>query len=109
VPNGGALQVNDAHPYTMPRLRSPPATSVFNHSASALLKNLELRGGRAGQRLHSGGIEAIDFWRDPHPACDSRAFPESAELRNSIVEIPCHQDISSETLSRMAEVVRHAL
>ncbi|MGK2927247.1 MAG: DegT/DnrJ/EryC1/StrS family aminotransferase [Lysobacterales bacterium] len=210
VPNGGALQVNVTHLYTMPRLRPPPVTSVFNHSASALLKNLELRGGRAGrwsrsllrsvahgavrtsqveriatgtmhfdpghvnlgisplslriarahdfadtiavrrhnyrvlleqlapvcpplfeslpegvcplfyplrvnnkanvlQRLHSGGIEAIDFWRDPHPACDSRAFPESAELRNSIIEIPCHQDISSKTLSRMVAAVHQAL
>lgn len=210
VPNGGALQVNGAHRYDMPRLQPPPATSVFNHTASALLKNMELRGGRAGrwsrsllrsvaraavrasqveriatgtmhfepghvnlgisplslriarahdfadtialrrhnyrvlheqlapvcpplfeslpdgvcplfyplrvkhkaevlQRLHSGGIEAIDFWRDPHPACDPRSFPESTELRNSIIEIPCHQDISTETLYRMAAVVHHAV
>ena len=210
VPNGGALQVNGTHCYNMPRLQPPPATSVFNHLASALLKNMELRGGRAGRwsrsrlrsvahaavraghveriatgtmhfdpdhvnlgisplsrriaraqvfadiialrrrnylvllgqlapvcpplfeslpdgvcplfyplrvkhkaelllRLQSGGIGAVDFWRDPHPACESRSFPESTELRNSIIEIPCHQDISTATMSRMAAVVHQAV
>ncbi|RPH95632.1 MAG: aminotransferase DegT [Lysobacterales bacterium] len=210
VPNGGALQVNGAHRYKVARLQSPPTVSVFNHTASALLKNLELRGGRTGrwsrsllrslahgavrasqveriatgtmhfdpghvnlgisplslrivrahdfadtiarrrhnymvlleqlapvcpplfesladgvcplfyplrvkhkdkvlQRLQSNGIGAVDFWRDPHPACDSRSFPESTELRNSIIEIPCHQDISAETTSRMVAVVHHAV
>lgn len=210
VPNGGALQINGSRRYRIARLKSPPTASVINHTASALLKNLELRGGRAGrwlrsllrsvahgavrasqverigtgtlhfnpehvnlgisplslriarshdfadtialrrrnylalfeqlapvcpplfeslpegicplfyplrvehkaevlQRLQSGGIGAIDFWRDAHPACESRSFPESTELRKSIVEIPCHQDISTEALSRMAAVVRHAV
>ena len=210
VPNGGAMQVNGSHRHNMPRLQSPPATSVFNHTASALLKNMELRGGRAGRwsrsllrsvargavrashveriatgtmhfdpdhvnlgisplslriaraqafadmiavrrrnylvlldqteavcrplfetlpdgvcplfyplrvkrkvellhRLRSVGIEAIDFWNSPHPACDPRAFPETMELRRSVIEIPCHQDISAETLWRMAAIVRQAV
>lgn len=210
VPNGGALQVNGAHRYNAPLLQPPPASSVFNHTASALLKNMELRGGRAGrwsrsllrsvahgavrasqveriatgtmhfdpghvnlgisplslriarahdfadtialrrhnylvlleqlapvcpplfeslpdgvcplfyplrvkhkaevlQRLQSDGIGAIDFWRDPHPACDSRSFAESTELRNSIIEIPCHQDIGTETMWRIAAFVRQAV
>jgi len=206
VPNGGGLQLNGTQRYQLPRLQPPPAASVFNHTASALLKNLELRGGRAGrwsrsllrslahgvvrasqveriatgtahfdpehvnlgisplslrivhahdvaktielrrhnylmlleqlvsvcpplfdslpdgvcplfyplrvkykaevlQRLQSCGIGAVDFWRDSHPACDSHSFPESTELRNSIIEIPCHQDISAEMMSRLAVVV----
>ncbi len=210
VPNGGALQVNGPQRYNMPRLQPPPATSVFNHTASALLKNLELRGGRAGRwsrsllrsvahgavrashlervatgtmhfdpghvnlgisplslriaraqafadlialrrrnylvlldqteavcrplfeklpdgvcplffplrvkrkvemlrRLRSVGIEAVDFWSSHHPACDARVFPETMELRKSIIEIPCHQDISTETMSRMAALVRQAV
>ena len=210
VPNGGAMQVNGSHRHKMPRLQSPPATSVFNHTASALLKNMELRGGRAGRwsrsllrsvargavrashveriatgtmhfdpdhvnlgisplslriaraqafadmialrrrnylilldqteavcrplfetlpdgvcplfyplrvkrkvellhRLRSVGIEAIDFWNSHHPACDPRAFPETMELRRSVIEIPCHQDISTETLWRMAAIVRQAV
>jgi hypothetical protein len=194
----------------MPRLQPPPATSVFNHAASSLLKNMELRGGRAGRwsrsllrsvarvavrasqvkriatgtmhfdpghvnlgisplslriahahdfadmvarrrrnylvllgqigavsrplfgtlpdgvcplfyplrvnrkvemlhRLRSAGIQAIDFWRPHHPACDPREFPETMELRRSIIEIPCHQDIDAETIRRMAAFVRQAV
>jgi len=210
VPNGGALQINGPSRYKLASSHPPPTASVFNHTASALLKNLEFRGGRAGrwsrsllrsvahgavrasqverigtgtmhfdpdhvsmgisplslriarahdfantvarrrhnylmllerlasvsqplfdslaegvcplfyplrvnhkaevlQRLQSAGIGAIDFWRDAHPACDSRCFPESTELRNSIIEIPCHQDISARTMSRMAEFVKRAV
>jgi perosamine synthetase len=206
VPNGGALQVNGSRRYKPGRVSTPPTASVFNHTASALLKNLQLRGGRAGSRarsllrslahgaLHLSKVEriatgtmhfnpehlslgisplslriagaqdlagavslrrrnyrllqkkfapvcpplfknlpdgvcplfyplrtkrkaellsilqsldigAIDFWRDPHPACDPALFPEVMELRSSIIEIPCHQDIGTETMSRMAAVV----
>ena len=210
VPNGGALQVNGPHRYQPARLQTPPAASVFNHAASALLKNLELRGGRAGrwsrsmlrsvahgavqasqveriatgtmnfdpdhvnlgispvslriagaqdlasivtirrrnyqllleqlapvcpplfenlpegvcplfyplrmQRkaellgiLHSRGIEAIDFWRDSHPACDPGLFPDATKLRSSIIEIPCHQDLDMATMSKMAVLVQQAV
>jgi len=206
VPNGGALVINGALPFEMPALPSPPAASVFSHAASALLKNVEMRGGNAGrwarrtvrriahgavrasrveriatgtslfnpehvdlgispltlrisrrqdtagiiadrrrnylqlldilgplspplfdalpagvcplfyplvsrnkqamlQRLWAAGIEAVDFWRDHHPACDRAAFPETMQLRESIVEIPCHQDIDADALQRMAAVV----
>jgi perosamine synthetase len=63
VPNGGALVVNGARRYTLPKLPPPPATSVFSHSASALLKNLEMRGGWFGraarQAVRSIGHRAV--------------------------------------------------
>jgi dTDP-4-amino-4,6-dideoxygalactose transaminase len=60
-------------------------------------------------RLHARGIEAIDFWKHFHPACDASAFPEVAQLRRSIVEIPCHQDLTPEVMAEVATVVRGAL
>jgi perosamine synthetase len=206
VPNGGALVLNGTLPFDLHELPPPPTASVFSHVASALLKNIEMRGGSAGrwarqavrrvahgavrasqveriatgtsdfnpehvnlgispltlrisrgqnaeriiaarrrnylqlldilgplspplfdalpdgvcplfyplpsrdkqamlQGLWAAGIEAVDFWRDHHPACDASAFPETMQLRESIVEIPCHQDIDPETLQRMAAVV----
>jgi perosamine synthetase len=60
-------------------------------------------------RLHARGIEAIDFWKHFHPACEASAFPEVAQLRRSIVEIPCHQDLSPEVMAEVATVVRGAL
>jgi perosamine synthetase len=61
------------------------------------------------QRLWAAGIHAVDFWRDHHPACNPSEFPEVTRVRNSIVEIPCHQDLDPETLTRMAKVVRDTL
>ncbi|HSP79033.1 MAG TPA: DegT/DnrJ/EryC1/StrS family aminotransferase [Myxococcaceae bacterium] len=60
-------------------------------------------------RLNVRGIEAIDFWRHFHPACDASAFPEVVQLRRSIVEIPCHQDLSPEVMALVASEVRRAL
>jgi len=208
VPNGGALLVNHPAPMRLPALPPPPMPSVVSHTASSLLKNMALRGGRAGRwtrslvrslsqgvvrasrvervptgtmhfnpehvdlgisplslrvarsqdfdwivarrrenyfalrdvlgdvappmferlpngvcplfypvlterkpelfdQLRAAGIEAIDFWRDHHPACDSREFPDVAWLRDRVLEIPCHQDLDAKTLQRMAAVVKH--
>lgn len=60
-------------------------------------------------QLLAHGIEAVEFWRGPHPACDMRDFPDVAWLRRSVVEIPCHQDIPLRTLARVAQAVREVL
>jgi dTDP-4-amino-4,6-dideoxygalactose transaminase len=60
-------------------------------------------------RLHALGIETIDFWRDFHPACDASAFPEVAQLRRTLVEVPCHQDLTPELMTDVADAVRSAL
>ncbi|HEX8706244.1 MAG TPA: aminotransferase DegT, partial [Myxococcaceae bacterium] len=210
VPNGGALTINGQRQYSLPEPPLPPVTSTFSHTVSALLQNLELRGGAVGRglrrlvravghgtvkaasiervatgtqhfnrehvdlgmspltkrialaqdlegivekrrrnyffllgrlrdistplfnqlppgvsplfyplvvqdkaevmgKLHSMGIDAIDFWRRFHPACDATAFPEVAQLRRSIVEIPCHQDLSPEVMAQVAAAVREAV
>lgn len=61
------------------------------------------------ERLRARGIEAIDFWKHFHPACDASAFPEVAKLRRTIVEVPCHQDLTPEVMADVANVVRGAL
>jgi dTDP-4-amino-4,6-dideoxygalactose transaminase len=61
------------------------------------------------ERLLARGIEAVNFWRDFHPACDAREFPEVAKLRTSVVEIPCHQDLTLETMAKIVNVVRDIL
>ncbi len=210
VPNGGALVVNGPRQYSLPEPPAPPSASTFSHTVSALLQNLELRGGAFGRSLRSTvralghgtvkaasiervatgtqhfdrkhvdlgmspltkriaqaqdlesiveqrrrnyffllgrlrdvspplfnqlppgasplfypmvvqdkaevlaklraqGIDAIDFWKRFHPACDASAFPEVAQLRRSIVEIPCHQDLSPEVMADVAAAVREAL
>ncbi|ADO71453.1 Aminotransferase, DegT/DnrJ/EryC1/StrS family [Stigmatella aurantiaca DW4/3-1] len=210
VPNGGALTINGPRQYSLPEPPSPPLLSTFSHTVSALLQNLELRGGSVGrglrslirglghgtvkaahiervatgtqhfnrehvdlgmspltkrialsqdlehivearrrnyffllgrlrdispplfnqlppgvsplfyplvvqnktevlERLRARGIDVIDFWKRFHPACDAAEFPEVAQLRRSIVEIPCHQDLSSEVMAEVASAVREVL
>jgi len=59
-------------------------------------------------RLSARGVETIDFWRRFHPACDASAFPEVAELRRTVLEIPCHQDLTPERMAVVADEVRKA-
>jgi len=59
--------------------------------------------------LVARGIEAVDFWREGHPACDISQFPEVARLRSSILEVPCHQDITLETLAAIVDEIRDVL
>jgi perosamine synthetase len=210
VPNGGALTINGSRNYSLPEPPAPPSTSTFSHTMSALLQNLELRGGAVGRglrslirsvgrgtvraaniqrvatgtqyfnrehvdlgmspltkrialaqdlegivekrrrnyffllgrlrdvsaplfnqlppgvcplfypivvqdkldvltRLRDQGIDAIDFWKRFHPACDPTVFPEVLKMRRSIVEVPCHQDLSPEVMANVACAVREAL
>ncbi|HVE82640.1 MAG TPA: DegT/DnrJ/EryC1/StrS family aminotransferase [Myxococcales bacterium] len=60
-------------------------------------------------RLRSRGVETIDFWRYFHPACDASSFPEVAELRRTVLEVPCHQDLTPERMAVVADEVRAAL
>ena len=60
-------------------------------------------------RLRARGVETIDFWRYFHPACDAPSFPEVAELRRTVLEIPIHQDLTTERMAVVAEEVRAAV
>ncbi len=57
-------------------------------------------------RLRARGVETIDFWRHFHPACDAGAFPEVAELRRTVLELPVHQDLTPERMAVVADEVR---
>ncbi|MGQ0665975.1 MAG: DegT/DnrJ/EryC1/StrS family aminotransferase [Nitrospiraceae bacterium] len=62
--------------------------------------------------LSSRGIEAVNFWSRSHRILPEGLFPEVDHLRRSIVELPCHQDVSSDTMSRIADEIydgRHLL
>jgi dTDP-4-amino-4,6-dideoxygalactose transaminase len=210
VPHGGALVINGPGGRGLPELQPPPLSSTLSLLSSSLLRNVALRGGRAGRRLrraalgvgktslkaanitpvltgtehfnrdHLGmgisrlsrrialgqdaeriiarrrrnylyllerlrdlsepifptlpagvaplfypmlvednratvarllarGIEAVDFWRDFHPACPAAEFPEVARLRTGMMEVPCHQDLSLATMATIAASVRDVL
>ena len=59
--------------------------------------------------LRAAGVQAVDFWRFSHPACDLDSFPDVKRLRQTLVEIPCHQDLSRNRMRRVAAVVAAAI
>ncbi|MEW6731382.1 MAG: DegT/DnrJ/EryC1/StrS family aminotransferase [Acidobacteriota bacterium] len=94
-------QLNDLAPTlytTLPKGVSPLFYPLLVKDKDAVLIELARR-----------GIEAIDFWRYFHPNCDATQFPDVARLRKTIVEIPCHQDLSPAMMKRMAAIVQAVL
>jgi dTDP-4-amino-4,6-dideoxygalactose transaminase len=61
---------------------------------------------RLVRELRARGVGAVNFWRHSHTACDLRAFPDVARLRATVMELPCHQDITPRKVREMASVVR---
>jgi dTDP-4-amino-4,6-dideoxygalactose transaminase len=57
------------------------------------------------QRLFDRGIEAVNFWSRVPAMIPNGAFPECERLRQTIVELPCHQDLSVQEIDRIADAV----
>ena len=98
--------------HLLARLRnlSPPVFGELPPGVCPLFYPLQTRDKQAVlARLHANGIEAIDFWRVGHPVVPPGTFPEVDQLRQSIVEIPCHQDLSPAVVDRIAVAVAEAM
>jgi perosamine synthetase len=98
--------------FLLDRLRdvSPPLFESLPAGNMPLFYPLLVENNRVTmERLMARGIEAVDFWRDFHPACNAQEFPDAAKLRTSVVEIPCHQDLTLETMAKIVNAVRDVL
>jgi len=58
------------------------------------------------EKLHARGVDAIDFWSSGDPACPDSAFPEVGELRQQVLELPCHQSLDDEAIDLLAATVQ---
>jgi dTDP-4-amino-4,6-dideoxygalactose transaminase len=61
------------------------------------------------RKLEAVGIEAIDFWHYFHPSCDPQQFPDAAWLREHVLEVPCHQDLTPQRMVYVARMVREGV
>ncbi|MEW6737371.1 MAG: DegT/DnrJ/EryC1/StrS family aminotransferase [Acidobacteriota bacterium] len=61
------------------------------------------------ERLEAQGIEAVAVWPSFHPNCDPAEFSEVARLRKTILELPCHQDLTLEKMATIVTAVRTAV
>ncbi len=60
-------------------------------------------------RLSARGVEGRNFWELHHPRCPVGMFPETDELRRTLLELPIHQDLDSNDIRQIAGAVRAAL
>jgi dTDP-4-amino-4,6-dideoxygalactose transaminase len=59
--------------------------------------------------LRGRGIDAIDFWSRGDRQCDLERFPEVAELRREVLELPCHQSLDDAAIDGLAHAVKQVL
>ena len=60
------------------------------------------------RRLRESGIEAVPFWFHNEFSPSRGAFPEVDVLRDTVLELPCHQDLGPRDIARVAHTV-HAI
>jgi hypothetical protein len=96
--------------YAMLRDRAPPVTGELSPGVCPLFYPMPAPD-KAGAmaRLLARGVETVDFWRLRHPAVPAGEFPEVDRLRESVLELPVHQDLSPADAEHVASCVRELL
>jgi perosamine synthetase len=59
----------------------------------------------AARALRLRGVETIEFWNHGDPAATRESFPDAHFLRDHVLELPIHQDITPEQVDYTAEQV----
>ena len=96
--------------YAMLRDVAPPVTGELKPGVCPLFYPMAIED-KAGAmaRLLARGVETVDFWRVRHPAVPAGLFPEVDRLREHILELPVHQDLSPADAEHIASCVRELL
>lgn len=89
---------------------APPVTGELGPGVCPLFYPLAIadKAGAMG-RLLSEGVETVDFWRLRHPAVRAGEFPEVDRLRETVLELPVHQDLSAADAEHVASCVKELL
>jgi len=58
------------------------------------------------RRLRAGGVQAVLFWLGGELGPREGEFPEVDTLRRTVLELPCHQDLTESDVERLARLVR---
>jgi len=96
--------------YAMLRDVAPPVTGELKPGVCPLFYPMSIED-KAGAmaRLLARGVETVDFWRVRHPAVPAGLFPEVDRLREHVLELPVHQDLSPADAEHVASCVRELL
>ena len=60
----------------------------------------------AAEALWQRGIGAVEFWNEGDSEATGEAFPDTQFLRDHVLELPIHQDVTAEQVDYMADQVR---
>jgi len=97
---------NYSHLFSRLREVSPPVLGELPDGVCPLFYPLRVRNKPlALARLFDRGVDAINFWSAPPAIVPAGAFPDVELLRRTIVQIPCHQDLSSRAVDWLADQV----
>lgn len=61
------------------------------------------------ERLRHKGILGLLFWKNPHPSLPVDNFPRSKALRERVLALPVHQELTSEDLKLIVESVKESI
>ena len=96
--------------YAALRDLAPPVTGELKPGVCPLFYPMPVRDKAAAMaRLLARGVETVDFWRVRHPAVQPGDFPEVDRLRETVLELPVHQDLSPADAEHVASCVRELL
>jgi dTDP-4-amino-4,6-dideoxygalactose transaminase len=98
--------------YLLAELREllPPVFHGLPPGVCPLFYPLQVSDKRAAMaRFRASGVETIDFWGAGHPAISPVEFPEVDQLRQTVLWLPCHQDLKSAARERLATVARQVI
>jgi dTDP-4-amino-4,6-dideoxygalactose transaminase len=71
---------------------------------------IEVDGARAFlQRLRRHGIVGLLFWINPHPSLPVADYPRSRALRERVLALPVHQELTRAALWQIVQAVRDTL
>lgn len=59
----------------------------------------------AARALWARGIQAVEFWNDGDPEATGRGFEDAQFLRDHVLELPIHQDITARQLDYIADQI----
>ncbi len=61
------------------------------------------------EQLAARGVEAVNFWFPEHPSGPKEVFMDVVKLRRTVLELPCHQDLTLQAIDRVADYVCEVL
>jgi dTDP-4-amino-4,6-dideoxygalactose transaminase len=85
---------------------SPPVFFGLPDGVCPLFYPLRVRNKlKVAKHLFERGVDSVNFWSTSPPVPPVGEFPEAETLRRTILEIPCHQDLTPKEIDSIADCV----